>query len=311
MTEPIKLTLLRAFRVLLGPLIRILLRQGISYAEFAEVTKAAYVEVALKDFKVPGRRTTRTRIAVITGLTRKEVKRVIDDAINERYESKTKFSRLGRVLVGWHTDTDFTGPYGMPLELQYETSNPGEPTFSELVKRHSGDMSPRSILDELIRVGAVRETDAGWFRVLRREYIPEALGEHNFERTGIVIRNFVNTVDFNMAKMGPGRGRFERNVMSDDGIRSVDLPKFDRYLRDRCQALLEEVDNWLTGLPKPNPRAGDQVVHTGIGVYHYMSDHADDRSFKDVLVDEGLIKEPESQDVSNVPQSKKKPVPAE
>jgi hypothetical protein len=291
MGESIKQTLLRAFRVLLGPLVKILLRQGISYAEFSEVAKAVYVEVALKDFKVPGRKTTRTRIAVITGLTRKEVKRVIDEALKDKYEPNTKFNRLGRVLVGWHTDTDFTGPYGMPLELQYETSNPGEPTFSELVKRHSGDMSPRSILDELIRVGAVRETDTGWFRVLRREYIPEALGQHNFERTGVVIRNFVNTVDFNMTKPAPGKGRFERNVMADDGIRAVDLPKFDRYVRERCQALLEEIDNWLTGLPKPDPASGDEVVHTGIGVYHYLSDHGDDRSFKTVLIDEGLVKE--------------------
>lgn len=296
MGESIKHTLLRAYRVLLGPLVRILLRQGISYAEFSEVAKAVYVEIALKDFKVPGRRTTRTRIAVITGLTRKEVKRVIDDAIKERYEPRTKFNRLGRVLVGWHTDTDFTGPYGMPLELQYETNHEDEPTFSELVKRHSGDMSPRSILDELIRVGAVRETDTGWFRVLRREYIPEALGQHNFERTGVVVRNFVNTVDFNMTKMAPGKGRFERNVMADDGIRAVDLPKFDRYLRDRCQALLEEIDNWLTGLPKPDRKAGDEIVHTGIGVYHYMSDQADDRSFKRLLVDEGLIRDQKKED---------------
>jgi hypothetical protein len=292
MSESIKQTLLRAYRVLMGPLVRILLRQGISYAEFSEVVKAVYVEVALKDFKVAGRRTTRTRLAVVTGLTRKEVKRVIDEALKEKYESKTKYNRLGRVLVGWHTDTDFTGPYGMPLELQYETNNPGEPTFSELVRRHSGDMSPRSILDELIRVGAVRETDAGWFRVLRREYIPEALGQHNFERTGVVVRNFVNTVDYNMTKPAPGKGRFERNVMADDGIRAVDLPKFDRYVRDRCQSLLEEIDNWLTGLPKPDPKAGDEVVHTGIGVYHYMSDQADNRSFKRVLVDEGLIRDP-------------------
>jgi len=161
-----------------------------------------------------------------------------------------------------------------------------------LVRRHSGDMSPRSILDELIRVGAVRETDVGWFRVLRREYIPEALGQHNFERTGVVVRNFVNTVDYNMTKPAPGKGRFERNVMADDGIRAVDLPKFDRYVRDRCQSLLEEIDNWLTGLPKPDPKAGDEVVHTGIGVYHYMSDQADNRSFKRVLVDEGLIRDP-------------------
>ena len=296
MGDSIKQTLLRAFRVLLNPLVRILLRQGISYAEFSEVAKAVYVEVALKDFKVPGRRTTRTRIAVITGLTRKEVKRVIDEAFNERYEPKTKYSRLGRVLVGWHTDTDFTGPYGMPLELQYETNFAGEPTFSELVKRHSGDMSPRSILDELIRVGAVRETDAGWFRVLRREYIPEALGEHNFERTGVVVRNFVNTVDFNMMKAAPGKGRFERLVMADDGIRLQDLPKFDNYLRDRCQSLLEELDNWLTGLPKPDPDNGDEIVHTGIGIYHYLVDPDDEQSFKDLLLVEGLMKEEQIED---------------
>jgi hypothetical protein len=290
MGDSVKQALLAAFRVLMGPLVRILLRQGISYAEFSEVAKAVYVEVALKDFKVSGRKATRTRIAVMTGLTRKEVKRVIDEAVKERFELKTSFNRLGRVLVGWHTDADFTGPYGMPLELQYETGNPNEPTFSVLVKRHSGDMSPRSILDELVRVGAIRETDIGWFRVMRREYIPEAQGTHTFERTGVVVRNFVNTVEFNMTKLAPGKGRFERHVTADDGIRREDLPKFDHYLRERCQVLLEEIDNWLAGLPKPDPEKGDDVIHTGIGIYHYMSHEHDERSFKNLLMDEGLIR---------------------
>ena len=290
MGDSVKQALLAAFRVLMGPLVRILLRQGISYAEFSEVAKAVYVEVALKDFKVSGRKATRTRIAVMTGLTRKEVKRVIDEAVKERFELKTSFNRLGRVLVGWHTDAEFTGPYGMPLELQYETGKPNEPTFSGLVKRHSGDMSPRSILDELVRVGAIRETDIGWFRVMRREYIPEAQGTHTFERTGVVVRNFVNTVEFNMTKLAPGKGRFERHVTADDGIRREDLPKFDHYLRERCQVLLEEIDNWLAGLPKPDPKKGDDVIHTGIGIYHYMSHEQDERSFKNILMDEGLIR---------------------
>jgi len=292
MSDSVKQTLLAAYRVMMGPLVRILLRQGISFAEFSEVAKAVYVEVALKDFKVSGRKPTRTRIAVMTGLTRKEVKRVIDEAIKERYELKTSFNRLTRVLVGWHTDPEFTGPYGMPLELQYETAVPSEPTFSELVKRHSGDMSPRSILDELIRVSAVRETDAGWYRVLRRDYIPEAQGVHNFERAGGVIRNFVNTIDFNMTKSAPGKGRFERQAVADDGIRKQDIPIFDQYLRERCQALLEEIDNWLTNLPKPDQKKGDDAVRTGVGVYHYLSEEADETSFKALLMNEGLIKSP-------------------
>ena len=276
--------------MLMGPLVRILLRQGISYGEFSEVVKAVYVEIAIKDFKVTGRKATRTRVAVMTGLTRKEVKRVIDEAQKGEIELKSNFNRVMRVLVGWHTDADFIGPYGMPLELQYESSNPTEPTVSMLVRRFSGDMSPRSILDELIRVEAVRETDVGWFRVLRRDYIPEPQGILNFERTGTVVRNFVNTVDFNMTKPAPGRGRFERNVVADDGLRKEDLPKFDAYIRERCQALLEEIDNWLAAMPKPNAEKGDDVVYTGIGVYHYMSSEADDRSFKSLLIDEGLIR---------------------
>ena len=276
--------------MLMGPLVRILLRQGISYGEFSEVIKAVYVEIAVKDFKVTGRKATRTRVAVMTGLTRKEVKRVIDEAQKGEIELKSNFNRVMRVLVGWHTDANFIGPYGMPLELQYETSNPTEPTVSMLVRRFSGDMSPRSILDELIRVEAVRETDVGWYRVLRRDYIPEPQGILNFERTGTVVRNFVNTVDFNMTKSAPGRGRFERHVVADDGLRQEDLPKFDAYVRERCQALLEEIDNWLAAMPKPNAEKGDDVVYTGIGVYHYMSSEADDRSFKSLLIDEGLIK---------------------
>jgi Family of unknown function (DUF6502) len=299
MGESIKPTLLRAYQVLLGPLIRILLRQGISYAEFSEIAKAVYVEVALKDFKVAGRKATRTRVAVMTGLTRKEVKRVIDEAVKDRYEPKSKFSRLGRVLVGWHTDTDFTGPYGLPLELQYETNNPGELTFAELVKRHSGDMSPRSILDELIRVGAVRETDAGWYRVLRREYITDAQGRDTFERTGFIVRNFVNTVDFNMTKSAPGKGRFERHVFPADGLRAEDMPKFDTFLRERCQTLLEELDNWLAKLPIPDAKKGDRVMHTGVGVYHYMTNDDDDRNLRTVLQDEGLVRTAESEEGEN------------
>jgi len=295
MGDSVKQTLLEAYCVLMGPLVRILLRQGISIAEFSEVIKAVYVEVALKDFKVSGRKATRTRIAVMTGLTRKEVKRVIDEAARERFELKTGVNRLTRVLVGWHTDPDFTGPYGMPLELQYEAAVPGEPTVSELVKRHSGDMSPRSIIDELIRVSAVKETEAGWYRVLRRDYIPEAQGVHNFERTGGVVRNFVNTIDFNMTKSAPGKGRFERQAIADDGIRIQDVPLFDQYLRERCQVLLEEIDNWLTKLPKPDPKRGEEVIRTGVGVYHYMNDELDERSFQAVLQDEGLIRSPQDE----------------
>ena len=167
MTNSVKPGLLSAFRVLLRPLVRILLRHGISFAEFSAIVKAVYVEVAVTDFKVVGKRGTKSRIAVISGLTRKEVSRVIEIAGAEQEGTRSNLNRVARVLAGWHTDPDFTGPYGMPLEVRYEDEGISAVSFSKLVRRYSGDMSPRSMLDELMRVGAVVETDAGWLKVLR------------------------------------------------------------------------------------------------------------------------------------------------
>ena len=290
MSNSVKPGLLSAFKVLLRPLVRILLRHGISFAEFADILKAVYVEIAVTEFKVDGKRGTKSRIAVITGLTRKEVSRVVEVAGAENQGAKSNLNRVARVLAGWHTDPDFIGPYGMPLEVRYEDGGLSAVTFSTLVRRYSGDMSPRSMLDELMRVGAVVETEPGWLKVLRRVYEPQTLAQDNFERVGEVVKNFVDTVDFNLQKEKLGAGRFERIVYSPEGIRNEDMPRFDRYIKERCQALLEEIDNWIAQLEVPE-KGNKNVTHTGIGIYHYIEPRDDKRTFKEKLAAEGLLKE--------------------
>jgi len=110
MQNSVKAGLLSAFRVMLRPLVRILLRHGISFAEFVDIVKAVYVEIAVTEFKVEGKRGTKSRIAVITGLTRKEVSRVIEIAGAEAEGVRSNLNRVARVLAGWHTDPDFIGP---------------------------------------------------------------------------------------------------------------------------------------------------------------------------------------------------------
>src|SRR5690606_22515819 len=116
----IKDTILGAFRQLLRPLVRILLRNGISWAEYAETAKMVFVEVAAKDFGLDGQRQSASRIAILTGLTREEVERVTADLSQRGQPSHANLNRVGRVLAGWHQDPDFTGPYGLPLELDVE-----------------------------------------------------------------------------------------------------------------------------------------------------------------------------------------------
>lgn len=283
MTDTVKVGLLAAYSKLMRPLVRILLRHGVTYAELSEVVKTVYVSIAAHEFRVPGKKMSKARIAIVTGLTRKEVQRISELDSKENAGLKTNLSRIGRVLSGWHTDPDFTGPYGMPLELRYDSDIPADATFARLVQRYSGDMTPRAMLDELLRVGAVVETDQNWFKVVRREYVPHTLDPDFLERVGRGVHNFVHTIEMNMQKAGPGKGRFERTVRPDSGLRVQDLPLFDKYVRQKSQALLEDIDNWLTKLEQPNKK--DKVIQTGVGIYHFVveDDDYDDKNIKEFL----------------------------
>jgi hypothetical protein len=273
MTDPLRIGLLSAFRKLLQPLVRILLRRGVSFAELAEVLKNVFVEVADRDFDIPGRKMSQSRIAILTGLSRKEVakqKSILDSG--DALSFVSNLNRVSRVLVGWHADTMFTGPYGVPLDLPFDAA--GEANFVDLVRKYSGDMSPRAMLDELLRVGAVEESASGAFKVVTRAYIPEGLRPDAIERFGEVVRDFLGTAEFNMERKTVGPGRFERIVFADDGLREELLPAFEALIRAKGQALLVELDNWMSAQElSPTARnKGGKRLRTGVGIYHFLGE---------------------------------------
>jgi Family of unknown function (DUF6502) len=273
MTDTLRIGLLSAYRKLLQPLVRILLRRGISFAELSEVLKSVFVEVADRDFNIPGRRMSQSRIAILTGLSRKEVakqKAILDSG--EALNFVSNLNRVSRVLVGWHADPDFTGPYGMPLDLPFESTSAA--SFVELVRKYSGDMSPRAMLDELLRVGAVEESTTGAFKVVTRAYIPESLRPDAIERFGEAVRDYLGTAEFNMERKTVGPGRFERVVFADDGLRQDLLPAFEALIRMKGQALLVELDNWMSAqeLSSSAKNKSAKRVKTGVGIYHFLGE---------------------------------------
>lgn len=268
MSDSVKDGLLAAYRRFMRPLVRILIRHGISYSEFADVLKAVFGEVADEDFGLPGRRQSQSRIAILTGLTRKEVAKLKGSDYGRNVHEKRDVHRVARVLVGWHQDPQYTGPYGVPLEVPFEASD-AEVSFTELVRRYSGDMAPRAMLDELLRVGAVQEVENGWFKVTTRSYIPESLAPEALSRLATVVEQFINTVEVNLNKERPGAGRFERIVLSDHGLSPDQMVEFDKLIRIKGQLLLEELDDWLSSQPPPTP---DEKVITGVGIYHFIQD---------------------------------------
>lgn len=276
MSDAIRTTLRSAFRRLMKPLVRILLRHGISFKEFAEVVKSVYVDVASQDFRLAGKRQTLSRIAIITGLTRKEVGRIAEILKRGDTPEINYVDRVSNVLGGWHQDPDFTGPYGIPKELTFD-SDPGR-DFTELVKRYSGDMPVRAMLEELLRVKAVEELPEGSLQVRSRSYVPLQIDPSSMEFMGLALRDLAETLDHNLNAKTKGsltpQGLFERRVWTTTGIPKARVAEFDTLVRVHGQALLERLDNWLTRYqvsPEDAARADKKNVKTGVGIYLFAS----------------------------------------
>jgi hypothetical protein len=163
--KPLSAAVLR----LLRPLVRILLRNGVSYSTFSDFVKWVYVDVAGKEFGIEGRKQSASRVSVITGLSRKEVMRVRQLSRPDDRASTEKYNRAARVIAAWRRDKNFLDGEGKPAPLPM--AGPAV-SFSALVKRFSGDVPVRATLDELIRVGAVERLEDGRVSLLTRTYIP-------------------------------------------------------------------------------------------------------------------------------------------
>lgn len=274
-----------ALRMMLKPVIKLLVSQGVTHGDFSEAAKDVYVDVALSEFD-KSTKINQSRIAILTGLTRKEVKNVIDRAINAEPLSKN-YSRPGRVLAGWHSDPKYIGPYGVPLELPYESSIEDVPTFTSLVKTYSGDMASKQMLMELIRIGAVVELENATYKAVRREFVPDALSPELLERLGKVGRYFFSTVAANIEKKDVDAGYFDRRVFAEIGLSPESILAFDDLIKKRGQEFLEELDNWFVGKEKEDKNHPDRK-HTGLIMVHYVVED-EHKDLKDVLEERGLV----------------------
>jgi len=267
MSENVKKSLLAACRHLLHPLVRILLRHGVSYGEFADSVRGAYIDIAQNELVPPDRPQTESRIAILTGLQKREVVRIRNMDGND--DDAVGLNRIARVLQGWSQDPQYLGPYGLPLEVPFEGITV---SFEKLVEKYAGDVSARALLEELARVNAAVEMDDGYVRLVNRTYLPAPLDPVGLERLGNIVNYFIDTVDFNLQKKRQGAGRFERYAMTYEGLSPEAFEQFDALIREKGQELLEVLDDWFGqyetkgGHKLPN----DQAIKTGVGIFHFI-----------------------------------------
>ncbi len=248
---------------ILRALARVLIRHGFPFDAFVDLAKHAYVDVALSDFSIPGRKPSISRVSVLTGLTRKEVQRMVEAPTLGDGEQQARHNRAARVVAGWVRDAEFQGADG-PRDLALDEGV----GFIELVRRYAGDVPPRAVLDELMRVGTVERLPDGGLRLLERAYIPRLSDLGKVTILGADVAWLIETIDHNLTD--PETPRFQRKVMYDNLPAEV-LPEFRAYATEHAQQLIELLDHWLARHDRDaNPRVhGAGRMRAGVGIFSF------------------------------------------
>lgn len=245
---------------LLRPLVRVLINHGVSQDTFAELSRQAYVKEGFAHMESRGKRATVSGVAALTGLSRKEVKRLKEadaDALGAEAQRRNKAIR---VISGWVNDPDFQAT-AEPAKLAFEGS---EASFAELVKRYSGDVTPVAMLSLLQDSGNVR-VDNGHVILEKKAFIPMATPLDRLNILGTDAGELIETIGHNM--MAAPEGRLFQRKVSNELVHKSTLSEFRELSNRRSQELLEEYDAWLSNHEVQDQDKSD-AAYVAIGIYY-------------------------------------------
>lgn len=276
----------RALATLLRPVVRLALKRGLAFGRFAEILKRSYVEAARRDFAVPGRKLTISRVAVLTGLTRKEASRLMNaDTVDtdssgasggdpaEERRVRRQVNRAARVVTAWVESRDYHDDQGEPLALPFESAD--GPSFAALVAAHGGDVPPRAVLDELLRVGAIERQEDDRLALVARAYVPATDDAGKLDILGTDVADLAAAIEHNLAP--DARGPFFQRKVAYDNLPAESLPAIRALLSERGQALLETLNAEMSAHDRGDAPANDDGGrHRAMVGLYYFEDREDD-----------------------------------
>jgi hypothetical protein len=217
-----------------------------------------------------------SRVAVMTGLTRKEVRRLRAEAESGQYAFQSKSTPMGLVLHKWVSDDEFSDSRGGPADLPFE----GEKgSFKSLVKKYGGDIPPGAIRTELRRVGCVEDLEGGVLRLIRRAFRPSAAEERVVD---LLLRGAYPTLQNMAHNLDPATGEntWPQHTVYTKTIRKSDLNRIRRITNDRCVDFVESFDDMFIAYEalheKEDQKTGDNPISISIAYFEEHDDNAKD-----------------------------------
>lgn len=266
--------LLHAAQRVLRPIVRQLLRHGVTFSTFSQLAKRVYFQVASEEFALPDRKQSDSRVALMTGLTRRDVAAL--RASNDRDPLPDLDPNLATRLINlWTTDARYLGENGAPKPLPLESKRGGGPSLAQLVREMGGDIPPRALLDELVRVNCVEVQATRTVRLLQRAYIPAGDSPERIEMMGEDVSEFAEIIAHNLE--APPHDAYLQQKVVYDNIGEDGVAPLRAELRKLGEAFLRRVNKLIASYDRDrNPKApGGVAKRVVMGVYYSQDEGGD------------------------------------
>jgi hypothetical protein len=256
--------LLAAISAVLAPLARLAVARGLPCAEVEEVLRAAFVEAAKAAHPGIAAHRAVSRISAATGLNRREVTRLVQAAAPE---SPKRRSPATEVFTRWLSDPQYRGSEGTPLALPRQGA---APSFEALAQSVTRDVHPRSLVEELCRLGLARINDRhDTVELLRETYVPEGDERRLFGFLGANVGDHLSAAAANVLSTD-GPQHLEQALFADE-LSQHSVAYVRPLITAQWQALVRSLAPEVQRLIEEDRAAGrpqDQRLRVGLYEWH-------------------------------------------
>ena len=269
--------LVSALRKILRPLVRLLLSYQITYPYLINLLKAVYVEVADQEFQVDGKRQTDSRINLLTGVHRKDVKRLRGETASDRNTPRNV--SVGAQVIGvWLGSPEFLDDTGAPLPLPLRSTSRevlGK-TFDDLVEIVCRqDIRPRVILDEWLNLGIAAQDDLNRVVLNTGAFTPAKGFDEKAFFFGKNIHDHMSAGAHNLLGLSPSY--FDRSVYYDKlSLKSIET--LTELARETGMNALTTMNRTALQLQKRDMVGEDRHHRMNFGIFHFSADLPTERS---------------------------------
>lgn len=263
-----------ALRRILRPVVRTMIARGWLFPDVSEMLKELYVDECLTRFQLDGKKMTDSRISLLTGLQRKDIRALksqLEHSPSER--SPTSAGPLPRVLARWTSGSPFSDDEGAPRTLRRVGAG-DPPSFETLMAEVSRDIHPRTVLDEMKRLDLVLHDEMEDLVTLTAPaFLPNRDDDAIVGYFGANLGDHAETAAYNL-NAAPAPGPFFERAVHYNKLPPDALDQLDAMARDLQSDVLSKLNSEALSLQDRNAGQPDALGRFRCGAFIYRSPHS-------------------------------------